>query len=74
MGDVEILARLAQVGRSQAQRVQHALERIDGAGHRVARGKLAVRGVGAALLGAPLFAHLAQRGHDVGDGKVAHGV
>ena len=74
VADEEIFAGLAQLRGAQAQRIEHALERLYGLRYRVPRGKLALRNIGAALRFAPALTHQTQFSHDVGNGKVTHDV
>ena len=74
VGDVEILARLAQLRWPQTQRIEHALERLDGLLYRLARGKFTLRRIGTPLLLTPQLTHLAQLADDLGNGKITHDV
>jgi hypothetical protein len=73
VGDVEVLAFLAQVRRAQPQRKQHALELDDDGRQRLARREFdapyfAVRPVRLA----PLLARVVQFAHDVLDVEIGH--
>jgi hypothetical protein len=73
VGDVEILAFLAQVGRTQAQWEQHAFQLPDDGRQRVARRKFeAAHFAGRAMGLAPLPARLVQVAHDRADVEVGH--
>lgn len=73
MGHVEILAFLAQVGRPEPHREQHALQRADDLRKRLARRQVApARFERAPLLLAPRAAHGLERLNDVVDFECGH--
>jgi hypothetical protein len=70
---IEVFAGVAQVGRPQALRVEHAFEAFHGLGNGVPRREFAVAGFRAVLLFAPMVADLAQLRDDGGNVERAHG-
>ncbi len=73
MGDVQVLAFLAQIGRPQPHGKQHALQGGYHLRQRIVRRQVAPAWLQQALLAfAPLLAHLLQGEHDLADLEVSH--